>query len=331
MLKASPRYTFVDYATQGYIALVGLIVLFLHGTAVPLWKEYVAVHAATMGAVHGLLWLYARSPRNAVLNFLRQFYPMFLYGGFYWETAQLNHIFFPEFLDATFLRFEAHVFGAQPSVLFMDRLPYLAVSEILYASYFSYFLMIAGMALTLFRRSRQQFAHFVAVTSTVFYVCYLCYILLPIVGPLVLYRDLPGYRLPADLRLTGPSSFPSAITGGPFFRLMNLVYVPFESPGASFPSSHVAVAIVTVYFSFLYVRPIRWPHLVLAVLLCASTVYGRYHYVSDVFGGALAAALLIPLGNYLYRRFDQPSRVWGHPTAATPVEAESNQQPVTGR
>jgi membrane-associated phospholipid phosphatase len=112
---------------------------------------------------------------------------------------------------------------------------------------------------------------------------------------------------------------------------MDLVYVPFESPGASFPSSHVAVAIVTVYFSFLYVRSIRWPHLALAVLLCASTVYGRYHYVSDVFGGALAAALLIPFGNYLYRRFDRPSRIWRHTAVATPIETPLKEQPVAGR
>jgi membrane-associated phospholipid phosphatase len=34
-----------------------------------------------------------------------------------------------------------------------------------------------------------------------------------------------------------------------------------------------------------------------------ATVYCRYHYVADVIAGALAAALLIPLGNWLHARF----------------------------
>jgi membrane-associated phospholipid phosphatase len=98
--------------------------------------------------------------------------------------------------------------------------------------------------------------------------------------------------------------FPAAVQTGPFYQLMQFVYIPFEAPGASFPSSHVAVAILTVYFSFKYLRPIRWAHFGVMVLLCAATVYCRYHYVLDVVSGALAAGLLIPLGNRLYRKFD---------------------------
>jgi membrane-associated phospholipid phosphatase len=44
-------------------------------------------------------------------------------------------------------------------------------------------------------------------------------------------------------------------------------------------------------------------HLTVAVLLCISTVYCRYHYVVDVLAGALTAALLIPLGNRLFFKF----------------------------
>jgi hypothetical protein len=56
----------------------------------------------------------------------------------------------------------------------------------------------------------------------------------------------------------------------------------FESPGAALPSSHVAVAVCTVYFSFRYLPRIRYLHLIMAILLCGSTVYCRYHYVVDV-------------------------------------------------
>jgi membrane-associated phospholipid phosphatase len=79
----------------------------------------------------------------------------------------------------------------------------------------------------------------------------------------------------------------------------------FEAPGAALPSSHVAVALCTVFFSFRYLRRIRYLHLAVALLLCLSTVYCRYHYVVDALAGLAAAALLIPTGNWLYLKFSQ--------------------------
>ena len=90
--------------------------------------------------------------------------------------------------------------------------------------------------------------------------------------------------------------FPEPVLDGPFHKLMGMIYHYFETDGAAFPSSHVAIALVTVYFSFCYLRRIRWFHLVMAILLCLSTVYCRYHYAVDVLGGALTAAVLLPLG-----------------------------------
>ena len=90
---------------------------------------------------------------------------------------------------------------------------------------------------------------------------------------------------------------------------MGWFYDHFESAGAAFPSSHVAVAIGTVYFSFLYLRRIRHIHLLAAILLCVSTVYGRYHYVVDVAAGIVTAAVLIPLGNWLYFKYANRDRV----------------------
>jgi membrane-associated phospholipid phosphatase len=84
---------------------------------------------------------------------------------------------------------------------------------------------------------------------------------------------------------------------------MRWVYRVFEAPGAALPSSHVAVALCTVFFSFRYLRSIRYVHLAVALLLCLSTVYCRYHYAVDVLAGLVAAAVLIPIGNWLYFKF----------------------------
>ncbi len=213
-------------------------------------------------------------------------------------------MFFPNYLDTSVIRLEQALFGLQPSLAFMDGLPYLAVSEVLYAAYFSYYIMIAGVGLALFARDRRQFFHYVSVVSFVFYVCYTLYIFLPVMGPRAFFRDIEGYSLPEQVQaLAGAPSYPVAIQAGIFYRLMAFIYRYFEAPGAAFPSSHVAVALTTLYFSFLYLPRIRHPHLVVVILLCLATIYCRYHYAVDVLAGGLTAALLVPLANALYRRY----------------------------
>jgi membrane-associated phospholipid phosphatase len=297
------HYTFIDYATQGYMALVGLIVLCLHGRSIPFWPFLLAAHAIGIGLVHALICLHAARPSNRALDFLRHFYPMLLYTGFYRETGELNHVLVAGFLDSFFIRLEGRIFGFQPSLAFMDSSPYPAVSELFYAAYFSYYVMIAGVGLALFYRSREQFFHYLSVISFLFYVYYLIYIFIPVMGPRIFFHGILDYQLPADIQpLVGPA-FPAAIQTGLFYRIMAWIYHALEAPGAAFPSSHVGVALGTVWFSFRYLRSIRWPHLVAVVLLCLATIYCRYHYVVDVVAGGLTAAVLIPLGNRFYFKF----------------------------
>src|SRR5208283_954202 len=98
------HYTFVDYATQSYLLLVGLIVLWLHGRSVPHWPLLLAVHGVCMALVHALIRLHAARPDNRVLDFLRHFYAVLLYAGLYRETGDLNHMLDPGFFDAFFIR-----------------------------------------------------------------------------------------------------------------------------------------------------------------------------------------------------------------------------------
>jgi len=389
------NYTFVDYATQAYIALVGLLILFFHNDTVSSWPLRVGAHAALLLVVHGLIQLHARyakvglphaetvaqlgathgtsppalSPSEGervgvrgptstegplgaeamptdhdfsgtypspcplpatrgeggrrpgegsakgtqgfqgtaglkLLDFLRHFYPVLLYTAFFIETGSLNRMFFRDYLDPLVAQWEQDVFGCQPSVLFMEKLPSLVISELFYISYFSYYIMISGVGIALFLRSRQQFFHYVSVVSFLFYACYFIYIFLPVIGSRAFFRQVDGYALPpATQQLAITDAYPEAVQAGVFFQIMKWVYRVFEAPGAAFPSSHVAVALCTVFFSFRYLRRIRYLHLAVAIMLCLSTIYCRYHYVVDVLAGLVTAAILIPTGNWLYFKF----------------------------
>jgi len=306
MKNVTRHYTFIDFATQSYLVLVAILILLFHDSAVSHWPWLVSFHIITIILVHLLIVGHARWPANRVLNFFRHFYPVLLYTGFYRETGELNQMVITRYLDPFFVRLEHRIFGTQPSLAFMQILPLWPVSEVFYASYFSYYLMIGGVGLALFLRDRRQFFHYVSVVSFVFYACYLIYIFTPVMGPRVFERVIDGYELPARFQPSGSLDIPAAIQAGLFFRLMAWIYGTFEAPGAAFPSSHVAVALTTVYFSFRYLRRIRFLHLLMAFLLCLSTVYCRYHYTVDVVAGVITTFLLVPLGNRLYFRFRKP-------------------------
>jgi membrane-associated phospholipid phosphatase len=303
-LALTKRYAFVDYATQGYCVLVGLLILIFHNDCVLHWRALVGAHVAGLLLIHGLIQWHGRVKPWPALDLLRHFYPVLLYTVFFCETGAINRMFFSDFLDPILIRWDEAIFGFQPSVVFMDKLPYLAVSEIFYLSYFSYYIMIVGVGLTLFIRNRQQFLHYVSIVSFLFYVCYFIYIILPVIGSRAFFHQVEGYALPPESQLyASTDAYPESVKAGIFFRLMLFIYRVFEAPGAAFPSSHVAVALCTLYFSFKYLRPIRYVHLFFAVLLCLSTIYCRYHYAVDVAAGSITAALVVPLGNWLYRRF----------------------------
>lgn len=300
--QAMKHYTFVDYATQIYSVLVAAIILLFHNSTILHWQWIAGAHVVQILILHWLIGWHARKPLDKTIDFFRHFYPVILFLWFFSETGDLNRMFFTLYLDPTIVRWEQHLFGFQPSATFMEWLPYLAISELFYAAYFSYYIMIVGVGVVLFRCDRSKFFHYISVTSFVFYICYLLYIILPVVGPPMFYFQPTGQELPPDLRNAFPNPvYPDAVKAGPLFQLMAMLYRLFDSPGAAMPSSHVAIALCTVFFSFHYRLRVRHLHLVAAILLCCATVYCRYHYVLDVLAGLLTAGLLVPLGHWLYR------------------------------
>lgn len=314
------HYLFIDYVTQGYILLVGLLVVLFHDQTVPGWGWLVGAHVALLTLVHLMVRAAGRGRGGGTLDFLRHFYPVLLYAAFYRESGMLSQMFVSGYLDPVVIRWEQALFGFQPSMEFMAVLPWLPLSEVFYASYFSYYVMIAGVGLALFLRRREAFFHYVSVLSFVFYVCYLIYIFLPVIGPRLFSRSLGGYSLPPDIQALVPVeylAFPAQITRGPFFRIMDLIYDVFEAPGAALPSSHVAASICTVWFSYRYRLRVRHAHLVTVVLLCLSTIYCRYHYVIDILAGLATIAVLLPLGNWLFYRYHEPRSANGAGAAAS--------------
>lgn len=306
-------YRFIDWATQAYLAIVVLIVLgavAVRSSVPTFWVYIVGAHLGAMAGLHAVVHFGSAPKAPEFLRFLREFYPILLYTGFYRETEWVNRILGLGRIDEQLIRLEHLIFQLQPSVVLMDRYPQVWLSELLYAAYFSYYLMIGGMGLYLLLKHPPIFRHFVAVVSFVFYVCYLVYMFVPVVGPRLFYQRGPERRLFSTLYGFMPPDVPESVQSGVFFGIMGWIYKNFEAASAAFPSSHVAIAITTAWFSWQYFWPVRWFHATAVALLCVSTVYCRYHYSIDVPAGILFAAVLIPIGNKLYWRWDRPVPVY---------------------
>lgn len=294
-------YRTVDYLTQGYVILVGLIIVFFHGERLPLWPLYAAGHVACVLACHALIGLDRRHKRR-LLGMLRSFYPMILYTALYCETHLLDRFFCHTVQDGFVIDLDQWIFGSQLCRTLMQTFPSVWVSELFYLSYFSYYVMIFGVGLVLYFQHRRAFFHYLAIVSLVFYFCYLTYIFLPVMGP---HGTKIGVVFRGVTASVGPPVIPEAIRAGPFFNLMKFVYKLVEPEGgAAFPSSHVAVAMVTVWFTWTHLKRIRWLHLVAVIMLCLSTVYCGYHYAVDVLAGIATAAALVPIGHLIYRRWE---------------------------
>jgi membrane-associated phospholipid phosphatase len=294
-------YRLIDYLTQGYLAVVALLILLFHGDELPHWPLFVAAHVAAIGAVHALVRLDS-AYHIRVLHLLRCFYPMILYTFLYGETHRLDGLFYHGYLDGFFIDLDQRIFGAQPSRTMMQRLPYTWVSEAFYLFYFSYYIMVLTVGLALYFRGERKFWQYITVVSFIFYVCYLTYIFLPVMGP---YSANDGLLLRGKIASVEPRIVPAPVTAGAFYKVMGKIYdVAEPGGGAAFPSSHVAVAVATLWFTWSYLRKARLPHFAAVVLLCLATVYCGYHYAVDVLGGLATAAVLAPLGMLIHRKWD---------------------------
>ena len=295
-------YRFVDYVNQIYLFVVGVLILFFHNESIPDFQLLLLAHGAGILVIHGFVVGSARWPENRFFSFFRHFYPLLLYAFLYRESEQLNLMFVNRYLDSVFITVEEWIFGFQPAVVFMNAFPHPVVSEFFYMSYFSYYVMIAGVGLALFFRNREQFWHYVAILSFVFYGCFLVFIFLPVAGPPAFYMEIPRFVDQHQLPYY-PLECPPGTTSGPFFNLMKILYRFFESGGGAFPSSHVAAAFCVLFFSWRYLPRVRFLILAGTIALSVATVYCRYHYAVDVVAGALTAAVLVPLGEWFYRRY----------------------------
>ena len=245
--------------------LVGALAIALRRDHVAGWPYFLVLHAACLAIVAGLI---AGSKRWPVLH---AWYPILMALVIFEEVAPLNLMFVGEWQDRHLLAFESAMF-AQPPTVWLSRFASPLVTEVLAIGYFSYYVMLAGVALVLYRRrDMAAFQDVMASGVLAYLICYVIFVVFPTEGPSHTLRHLQA----------------GTFSGGPFWATVALIQATAGVHGNAFPSAHAAGAMVALVFSWRHVRWLTVSMLLFVILMCVGAVYLRYHYASDMIAGLL--------------------------------------------
>jgi membrane-associated phospholipid phosphatase len=262
----------LDKLTCGYIFAfaVGLL---LFGRHQPSTKFLLPVNAGLLAAI---VWTVVRwnDRTHGAAGFFRQLYPAILYTFFYCEIAVALHWIFPGFFDAQILALERAVLGVDLNV-WLIPLQRALLNEWMMLGYFSYYLVIACLALVLFFQMRIEELHdFLTAVTVTFVISYTGFILYPVAGPRYFLAE----------------HFSNPIPGWCFVPLVNWIIASGAIHGGCMPSSHVAVALVVLVWAYRTNRRLAVVMTPFILTLFFATVWGRFHYFSDVVVGWLVGA-----------------------------------------
>ena len=216
----------------------------------------------------------------------------------YQTAAALQLILFP-WQDARVLAWEAAVFRVNP-VVALQKYYTPALSEWMFFVYVFYVVIYPLLGFVIFfKHGEEANEDYLFHLGLVNLVCGLGFILFPVASPMY-WPEISG-------RLNAP------LSAGFFGTVAEWIRANIHTAGGSIPSPHCAVATVMWFMARKYTKRGFIGLAPVIVSLYVSTVYGRFHYLSDMVVGIAAAALII---------FAAPAitRAWNRNTARLPGE-----------
>ncbi len=211
-------------------------------------------------------------------RFLHDWYPLAMFIVLFEEVAQLSFMIRNRWQDQYLLAFENRLFSVPPTVC-LGRISSPVLSEVLNVGYFSYFVLLIIVGGAFYPRgNRHGFRQVMDASVIAYMICYVFFLAFPTEGPAYTLAREHGAGLGE---------------GGPFYWMVVMIQRYLGVHGNAFPSSHVAAGAVAVIFAWQYTPRLAAALTPLVFLLCAGAVYDRYHYVTDVVGGAAVAVVAV--------------------------------------
>jgi membrane-associated phospholipid phosphatase len=280
-----------EWVALGYLGLSSaLLVIFAGNLAHPLrWL-------ATQAVVAGLILALCRVEANLVpdqdsgltfrqkfWHFWRHWYPHLFFLFCFEELGHLVHLVLPGWQDAKLMAFDYWLTGVHPTI-WLEQFATSARNDFMqfaYISYFTYLLAIGGILY--YRKDWRGYWSVMTYSAVGYAIGYVIAIFFPVESP---WFSMAG-------------SWHAELRGGPFTALINFIEHYGRVRGAAFPSEHVAGSFAALWGAWRHRRWLFWLFLPLVLSMCASTVYGRYHYIADILGGMITGTLGYCIGGWL--------------------------------
>jgi membrane-associated phospholipid phosphatase len=236
-----------------------------------------------------LPWVLRRIQPRGWVRALREGYPLLGLAIFWGELGVVQRLRALPPHDEAIRALDLTLFRGHWSDVWMTRMPYPALQEIMFFSYFLYYLLLIVPPFAIgFAGGWKAFRSVVLAVMLTYLTCFLFYLVFPVYGP----------------RAMTAAMSPSASEG--FFQLLvERARASGDSLGTAFPSSHVAGAMTMAWLGWRWLGR-RWGLLLAAAALAVAlaTVYTRNHYVVDAVAGAL---WVLPLQLWVMPRLERGS------------------------
>ncbi len=222
-------------------------------------------------------------------HFWRHWYPHLFFLFCFEELGKLVHLISPGWRDEKLIAFDHWLTGVHPAV-WLEQFATPARNEFMqfaYLTYFLYLLVLGGILY--YRRDWQGYWSVMTYSAVGYAIGYVIAILFPIESP---WFAMAG-------------AWHGELRGGACTAVINFIEHFGRVRGAAFPSEHVAGSFAALWGAWRHRRWLFWVMLPLVMCMCASTVWGRYHYVADVFGGMITGTLGYVIGRWVIRRREE--------------------------
>jgi membrane-associated phospholipid phosphatase len=218
-------------------------------------------------------------------HFWRYWYPHLFFLFCFEELGQLVHLVTPQWQDAKLIAFDHWLTGVHPSI-WLEQFATPVRNDLMQVAYLTYFIYLLVLGSILYyRRDWRAYWSVMTYSAAGYVIGYIIAIFFPVESP---WFSMEG-------------SWHAELRGGAPTVLINFIESCGRVRGAAFPSEHVAGSFAALWGAWRHRRWLFWVMLPLVLCMCASTIWGRYHYITDIFGGVITGTLGFLIGERLMR------------------------------
>src|SRR6266436_6740023 len=283
-----------EWVALGYLAASSaLIAVFAENLAHPV--KLVSVQALVATMILALCLIEARVAERArgrsetfsakFWRFWRHWYPHLFFLFCFEELGKLVHLVTPGWQDAKLIAADYWLTGVHPTV-WLEQFATPARNDFMqfaYLTYFTYLLVLGGVLY--YRRDLRGYWSVMTYSAAAYAIGYCIAIVFPIESP---WFSMAG-------------AWRGSLQGGLFTAAINFIEHFGRVRGAAFPSEHVAGSVAALWGAWRHRRWVFWVMVPLVTCMCVSTVWGRYHYVVDVFGGVVTGTFGYVIGSWIMK------------------------------